>query len=250
VKIDPDVPEETREGRLLRHAFFRRRWAFSDTQIQFKNTAFTALTAGEEALFRSFKGKWRYNVRLARRRGITVSTGDDSDLTGFYALYEETGLRDGFRIRQFDYYRHLWQTFLTAQKDCANPAGGTLLLARHPDENRAVAGLFVLRYGAQAWYFHGASSNRRRRDMPNYLLQWEALRWSISQGCTVYDWWGAPDDVEDPEDPLASVWRFKQGFGPEYRCHVGAWDFPVSPPAYVAYSRAASHAVSLAQHLG
>ena len=34
--------------------------------------------------------------------------------------------------------------------------------------------------------------------MPNYLLQWEAMRWAKAQGYAVYDMWGAPDDSTKP----------------------------------------------------
>ena len=74
--------------------------------------------------------------------------------------------------------------------------------------------------------------------MPNYLLQWEALRWSLAQGCTVYDWWGAPVDLDDPADGLHGVWQFKQGFGAEFQPHIGAWDYVVSPAGYRLYMEA------------
>ncbi|HMN27067.1 MAG TPA: peptidoglycan bridge formation glycyltransferase FemA/FemB family protein, partial [Caldilineaceae bacterium] len=99
-----------------------------------------------------------------------------------------------------------------------------------------VAGLFLLRFGARAWYFNGASSERHRRDMPNYLLQWEAMRWARDRGCTRYDWWGAPTQLADENDPLQRVWQFKQGFGAQFAPHIGAWDFPVSAPLYQLYS--------------
>ena len=111
-----------------------------------------------------------------------------------------------------------------------------MLLACHPDDPQPVAGLFLMRYGQRSWYFYGASSERHRRDMPNYLLQWEALRWSIAQGCTIYDWWGAPTDLADADDGMQGVWQFKQGFGAEFQSHIGAWDYPVSPTQYRLYT--------------
>jgi lipid II:glycine glycyltransferase (peptidoglycan interpeptide bridge formation enzyme) len=215
----------------------RRGWVFSNEQVQFKNTAISDLAAGEEALLERMKPKWRYNVRLAQKRGITVRPGTPADLPAFYALYAETGKRDGFLIRPFAYYEAIWARFLAAQQDPANPAGGALLLAGHPEEAVPLAGLFLLRYGARAWYFYGASGERKRRDMPNHLLQWEALRWARAQGCTAYDWWGTPTDPGDPEDPMQGVWQFKQGFGAELRVHVGAWDYAPWPPLYEAYAR-------------
>ena len=238
VKIDPDVREDTTRGKLLLHALERRGWRYSQDQIQFKNTAFTALTVGEEALLEGMKSKWRYNVRLAERRGIRIRLGTPDDLAAFYDLYAETGQRDGFLIRPFAYYKTTWETYLAAQADSSNPAGGALLLAEHADDPLPVAGLFLMRYGQRSWYFYGASSERHRRDMPNYLLQWEAIRWSIGQGCTIYDWWGAPTAIDDPADGMQGVWQFKQGFGAEFQPHVGAWDFAVSPLLYGLYTEA------------
>jgi lipid II:glycine glycyltransferase (peptidoglycan interpeptide bridge formation enzyme) len=235
VKIDPDVREDTTLGRTILHTLGRRGWRFSDDQIQFKNTAFTNLSMGEDALLEALKSKWRYNVRLAERRGIQVRQGNRTDLAAFYQLYVETGQRDGFLVRPFAYYRTTWETFLQAQKERNNPAGGVLLLAEHAEEPAPVAGIFLFRYGQRAWYFYGASSERRRRDMPNYLLQWSALCWSLAQGCTVYDWWGAPTQLEDEKDQMQGVWQFKQGFEAEFQPHIGAWDFPVMPTLYQAY---------------
>jgi lipid II:glycine glycyltransferase (peptidoglycan interpeptide bridge formation enzyme) len=235
VKIDPDVVEDSDAGIRLRNELRGRGWRFSAEQIQFKNSAVTDLRSGEEALLEAMKSKWRYNIRLAARRGIAVRCGTEADLAGFYALYQTTGERDGFLIRPFDYYRTTWETYLRAQADPTNPAGGALLLAEHADEPTPVAGIFLLRYGERAWYFYGASSEQRRRDMPNYLLQWEGMRWAIGQGCTVYDWWGAPSNLNDPGDRLQGVWQFKQGFGACFEPHVGAWDYPVYPWLYRAY---------------
>ncbi len=67
--------------------------------------------------------------------------------------------------------------------------------------------------------------------MTNYLLQWEAMRWAKAQGCTRYDFWGAPDNFVE-EDRLWGVWRFKAGFNGEVCHHLGAWDYPTRPWAY------------------
>ena len=238
VKIDPDVRADTTTGHLVLHALQRRGWRYSADQVQFKNTGCSDLTVGEETLLAQMKQKWRYNVRLAEKRGVTVRQGGEQDFAAFYALYGETGARDGFLIRPYDYYASTWRTFLRAQDQADNPAGGVLLLAEHADDPQPLAGLFLLRYGRRAWYFYGASSERHRRDMPNYLLQWEALRWSLAQGCTVYDWWGAPTHPDDPEDPMQGVWQFKQGFGADLQPHIGAWDFAVSPKLYALYQEA------------
>jgi lipid II:glycine glycyltransferase (peptidoglycan interpeptide bridge formation enzyme) len=87
--------------------------------------------------------------------------------------------------------------------------------------------------------------------MPNYLLQWEAIRWAKDQGCEVYDFWGAPDDFVE-SDPLWGVWRFKAGFKGQVVRHIGAWDYPNRPfwywiyttvmPRYLAFLRGRNNA--------
>ncbi len=253
VKIDPDVREDSVAGLRLLHTLARRDWRFSQDQIQYKNTGYSELfvdresapdemtgsyPVDEERLLAGMKSKWRYNIRLAKRRGITVRGGSEADLAAFYQLYAETAERDGFLIRPFGYYDQIWRRFLGAQADPTDPAGGALLLAEHADDPIPVAGLFLFRYGRRTWYLYGASSDRHRRDMPNHLLQFEAMRWAAALGCTVYDWWGAPTDLDDEDDELQGVWRFKQGFGAELQPHVGAWDFVVKPSLYAAYTEA------------
>jgi lipid II:glycine glycyltransferase (peptidoglycan interpeptide bridge formation enzyme) len=96
--------------------------------------------------------------------------------------------------------------------------------------------LLVYRFGDTCWYIYGMSREAQRDRMPNHLLQWEAIRWARAQGCTTYDFWGAPDRLE-PGDPMWGVYRFKEGFGAELVRTVGAWDYPVRPTLYAFYTR-------------
>jgi lipid II:glycine glycyltransferase (peptidoglycan interpeptide bridge formation enzyme) len=209
----------------------RRGWLASAEQIQFRNTALLDLRADEYALLAGMKPKWRYNIRLARRRGVIVREGTVEDLPAFYALYQETGARDGFLVRPFGYYEQTWRTFMEPG-DASAPAAH-LLLAEV--EGEVVAGLILFCFGSRAWYLYGASSDRQRQLMPNHLLQWEAMRLARDRGCEWYDLWGAPD-VLDESDPMWGVWRFKEGFGACFTPHIGAWDYPVSRARYWAYA--------------
>ena len=106
-----------------------------------------------------------------------------------------------------------------------------------------------MKYGDRAWYFYGASTDRRRRDMPNYLLQWEAMSWAQRNGCSVYDWWGAPTDQDDPLDAMQGVWQFKRGFGAEFQQHIGAWDYVTNPALYALYAEGVPKALDLVKFL-
>jgi len=242
VKIDPDIPLDSPEGTAVVELLRQRGWVFSGEQIQYRNTMISDLTPDEPELLAAMKPKWRYNIRLAERSGVIVRDGGVSDLPVFYAMYAETGRRDGFLVRPFKYYRAIWERFLAgglahvllAEVDRA--AAGEPASSK-PEAARPVAGLILFRFGPTAWYFYGASTGQHRDLMPNYALQWAAMRWAKAHGCTRYDWWGAPDVLAEG-DPMWGVYRFKQGFGGEFTPHIGAWDFPVNKGLYWAYTRA------------
>jgi len=43
---------------------------------------------------------------------VTVRAGTSADLPMLYKMYAETSVRDGFVIRDEDYYRTVWETFM------------------------------------------------------------------------------------------------------------------------------------------
>src|SRR5439155_4855280 len=129
--------------------------------------------------------------------------------------------RDHFGIHTLDYYLGAWQIFVPRQQ-------ARLFLAEY--EGQLLAGIFVALFAKQAIYLYGASSNEHRSLMPNYLLQWEAIRWAKQQSATQYDFWGiAPTDKEN--EPLAGVSRFKRGWGGKVVRFVGCYEHVYSPIA-------------------
>lgn len=242
VKVDPDLYQSEAVPAFsprpacadeIASLLGARGWYFSKDQIQFRNTVLLDLRQSEDELLASMKQKTRYNVRLASRRGVVVRRVDADDpetldraLDLFYELYDETARRDGFIIRPADYYRDAWTTFLR---------GGLAFQLLAEFEGETVAGIICFTFGSTAWYMYGASSDSHRRQMPNYLLQWEAIRQAKAAGSTLYDLWGAPD-VLDESDPMWGVVRFKEGLGGQLAYGLGAWDLPVKRAAYRLYT--------------
>ncbi len=237
VKIDPDLPPpHAGEGWGGGQGGGQGGgWRFSPEQIQFRNTVLLDLKRSEKELLAAMKPKTRYNVRLASRKGVAVRAGGVEDVETLFAMYAETARRDGFIIRPPDYYRDAWSSFVSA--GLAQP-----LIAEV--EGEAVAGLILFCFGDRAWYMYGMSRDAHRDKMPNHLLQWEAIRWAKSRGCTVYDMWGAPDELNE-SDPMWGVYRFKEGFGGQLTTHIGAYDFPVSKLWYWVYTVAMPRALDV-----
>jgi len=238
IKADPEIVlgegvqgredfVEFEEGLSTLAAIKSRGWVFSTDQIQFKNTFWLDISGSEEELLASMKQKTRYNIRLAKRKGITVRKGDKADLLPLYRMYAETSVRDGFVIRPEQYYLDVWTLFM--ENGMATP-----LIAEF--EGEAVAGLVLFHFARKSWYLHGMSRALHREKMPNYLLQWEAVLLAKQIGCSNYDLWGAPD-VFDDSDSMWGVYRFKEGLGARVVRTTGAWDYTSRPFMYQLYTR-------------
>jgi lipid II:glycine glycyltransferase (peptidoglycan interpeptide bridge formation enzyme) len=247
IKIDPDValgtgvPEtedatEDESGQKIRSELERRGWLFSQDQIQFRNTVLIDLTPSEEEILARMKQKTRYNIHLADKKGIRVRAADMEDLPLLYHMYAETSVRDGFLIRGEDYYQTVWHTFRTGlDKQPSDTVPFSEPLIAEVD-GQPVAAISLFTFAKHAYYIYGMSRDVHRDKMPNYLLQWEAMRRAKALGCMDYNLWGAPNEFNE-NDNLWGVFRFKEGLGGYTSRTIGAWDFPASPMLYKLYTQ-------------
>jgi peptidoglycan pentaglycine glycine transferase (the first glycine) len=190
--------------------------------IQPVRTILLDLAPDEATLLAQMKEKWRYNLRLAERKEVKVREARTrEDVHAWYALMQTTSERDHFGIHALDYYLRAWHTFVPRQQ-------ARLFLAEYGGQ--VLAGIFVALFAGQGIYLYGASGDEHRNLMPNYLLQWEAIRWAKQQGATQYDFGGiAATDNEN--EPLAGVYRFKRGWGGNVARFVGCYEHIYRPVA-------------------
>lgn len=154
----------------------------------------------EDEVFFSFQSKTRYNIRLATKRGVTIREGTREDLPEFQKIMEVTGERDDFYIRNQEYFENIWDSF---EKDNIK-----LLFADY--EGKPIACALNILYGDKEWYLYGGSLNEHRNVMPNYLIQWEMIKWAIENKCTTYDFRGIC--MQDMDHKNEGLYRFKKGF--------------------------------------
>ena len=227
LKIEPEAADTPFIRQRLTALHFQQASA-----IQPRATVHVDLAVPEETILARMKQKWRYNVRLAKRKGILVRPATATDLSVFYALMAETGRRDGFAVHSEAYYRAAYQLFVES-------GAGQLLLANYNDD--LIAALFAMAAGDKGYYMYGASSGRERQRMPNHLLQWEAMRWAKAKGAAIYDLWGIPEEVgrgaTTGTGGLWGVYRFKSGFGGREFYYTGGWDLVYNRLLYKLYRR-------------
>ncbi len=225
LKIEPSVPDGNEQWlEVLRKRGFRP----NPYPVHIRNEWILDLQPDEKELLAGMKEKWRYNVRLAGRKGVTVRRGEgQADLDTFYRLYEATSERDQFFIHNKQLYEDVMRLY-------SDGDGVALFLAEY--EGKAIAGIIVLRLGRWSWYMYGASSDEHRNLMPNHLLQWTGMQWAKSHGCCYYDFRGIPDILEEGQD-LWGVYQFKRGFGGYPMRFLETQDLVYQPLIYGLYMR-------------
>jgi lipid II:glycine glycyltransferase (peptidoglycan interpeptide bridge formation enzyme) len=261
LKLDPDVvlgtgvpgaEESTEEsgGAKLQAELAQRGWVYSSDQIQFRNSVLIDLTASEEDMLARMKQKTRYNVRLAEKKGVVVRVGTADDLAMLYNMYAETSVRDGFVIRDENYYLTVWKTFMAnAQPPMPDSQFPNAVPLIAEVNNEPVAGIFLFTFADRAYYVYGMSRDAHREKMPTYLLQWEAMKRARAAGCTVYDLWGAPETF-DESDSMWGVYRFKEGLGGRVVRTLGAWDYAPNKFWYKLYSEIIPRVLDLMRSRG
>jgi peptidoglycan pentaglycine glycine transferase (the first glycine) len=233
IKVEPDLwePNLTTDGNQNR-VIFPRGFHESMYNIQPRRSILIDISKPVDVLLGQMKQKTRYNIKLAARKGVIARDADD--VKTFFDLLQITGERDSFGIHNFAYYHKVFSLF-TEKDQCK------LFLADYKGE--VIAGIMVFINSRRAWYFYGASSRMYSELMPNYLLQWEAMLWAKSRGCSLYDLWGIPDESEDFLEAnylnrvgdLWGVYRFKRGFGGDIKRTVGSWEWAYSPVIFRLY---------------
>ena len=179
----------------------------------------------EEEVMAGFHQKWRYNIRLAGRKGVVVKEGTREDLKDFHKIMEETGKRDDFIIRPLSYFEKMYDNLVP---------GGHMKLLMAYYEDKPISGVIPIMYGNKTWYLYGASSNKHRNLMPNYLLQWEMIKMSIAKHDAIYDFRGV-SGVVDENHPQYGLYRFKKGFGAKFTEFIGEIYIPFKPIKYQLY---------------
>ena len=202
------------------------------SDMQPASTVVVDISGTPEVVLGGMKSKTRYNIRLAEKKGVSVTEGSDEDLARWYALYRETARRDRIAIHSLAYYEGLLRS---SRSYAGKPAAVQLLLAWHDGE--LLAGNIVAFWKTRAAYLYGASSGVKRNLMPTYALQWEAMQRARSAGCTSYDLFGVPPRP-DPDHPMAGLYQFKTGFSEQVLQRWGTWDVRYRPALCALYRAA------------
>ncbi|MCL2271614.1 MAG: peptidoglycan bridge formation glycyltransferase FemA/FemB family protein [Treponema sp.] len=218
IRFEPPWLINEKEDALHIETTLRR----ASASVQPPDTVIINIDPSCEEILNNMKQKWRYNISLSGKKNVKVNCS--RDIETFYKLLKETALRDGIAVHSIDYYKALFEIF--------GDLNLRLYIASHEDDY--LAAIVVLLREKTATYLYGASSNKKRNFMAAYALQWKAIQDAKKAGCLYYDLFGIPPD-DDPNHPMAGLYRFKTGFGGKIIHRTGAWDYPVKPAFYYIF---------------
>lgn len=200
--------------------------ALADAFTEPRNTLCVDLRPPLEDILAQMKPKGRYNVRVARRHGVTVSEDCSAQgLADFVRIHGATARRKDIDAKSPGYFSRLLSMLSFRRRI-------SILFAEH--RGRRLATALVVYFGRRATYLFGGSLAEDRHLMAPYLLQFESLRRAKARGCECYDFWGVA-----PPGGTGSSWHalsvFKRKFGGHELRLVPTLDRVFDRAAYADY---------------
>ncbi len=204
--------------------FLKFNFQKSIKEIQPSKTMILDINQSEEDLLKQMNQKTRYNIRLARKKGVRIEQSNTQEsLNAFLKLLKETAKRDKFFLHSEEYY----QKMLSALGQ-----NGTIQLFLAKYRDRVIAANLVCFFNQTSVYLHGSSDYDYRKLMAPHLLQWQTILKAKEKGLKYYDFWG----INEKKWP--GVTRFKKGFNGQEINHLGVFDLIYRPIWYIVYNLA------------
>ncbi len=220
LKLDPDIfMSDSVAVENLKSLGFAHNFGpdgFEGVQARFNYRLYLEGRDNEQLLM-NLSQSCRRKVRIAMKNEVEIKVVGTEYLAEFVRLMEITGKRDGFPTRPKSYF----EGFLQALGEHAR-----LYMGFYNGE--AVCGAITTNYAGKVCYVYGASDNRHREVMPNYLMQWDMICWAIESGATIYDFQGVSGDTKEGGH-MYGLYQFKRGFGGQLDELAGEFDLVYRP---------------------
>ncbi|GEM_PF-288400 len=198
--------------------------------VQPSDTLLLNLNQTTDRLVENMHHKTRYNIKLAKRKGVTTRVLVENEYEIFWELLQQTARRQHIKTHNKSYYQVLSR--IQEPPDCFSK----IFLAEY--QGVAMAAIMVMFYQNTAIYLHGGTNELHRNVMAPHLLQWCSIREAQRLSMRYYDFYGiAPHDA-DVSHPLTGVGRFKRGFGGIEVNYVGTYELVFHAKWYALYQLA------------
>lgn len=177
--------------------------------------------------------KTRYNIKVAERHGIQVTSepivtpGYGLHLQEALSLLVGTARRQQFKSHPAGYYKRLIDFF------GMQPEGAcTVSVYKALYKTGLLAVALMVDFGATRTYLFGGTAATQKNLMAPYALHWAAMLDAKSKGLASYDFWG----IETASGKIPGFVRFKLGWGGATIDYPPAIDIVQRQPWYTIYT--------------
>ncbi|MBD3235030.1 MAG: FemAB family PEP-CTERM system-associated protein [candidate division Zixibacteria bacterium] len=163
------------------------------------------LSEGEEALWKSFNGKARNQVRKAEKAGLSVKFGGAELLDDFYKVF-------AFNMR--DLGTPVWPRELFSEIFRYFPNESEIVIVQL--EDKVIAGGLILHYKDYSTVPSASSYRKYLKLCPNNIMYWETIKRCIQRGSKVFDFGRSTEGAGTYKfkkqwlsEPEKQVWQYK-----------------------------------------
>lgn len=168
-------------------------------RVQPQKTLILNLEKSEEEILNNINKKTRYNIRLARKKGVEIKILDDySDI--FYHLLGKTRERQGFSPYLEKHYKKIFKVGSDDFKI-------KMFLAEY--QEKVIVASIIVFFGNRVISLHSGSDHKYRALKGADLLRWNIILYAKKMNYKIFDFWG----IDEKKFP--GVTSFKRGFGGE-----------------------------------
>ncbi len=169
------------------------------------------LTHDEETLRSNFRKKWRYSLKQAEKKELTVIKGSgDSMFDEFIKIYQDMHGRKNFE-ETVDV-----ENFKKINTDLSKNNKMQIFICKH--EQTVLSAMVTTSFGNSGIYLLGGSTSEGLKMSSSYLLQWETMMWLKQNNKKWYDLGG----VDAEANP--GVYTFKTGMGGKEVTFIGGFE--------------------------
>ncbi len=226
IKIEPNVAEKVGvpSARESIKQFLSENNAEPGRPLFTKYTFQIDLTLTEEKLLTNLKGKTRYNIGVAQKKGVQIFENTSQEgMDQYIEILKETTKRQGFYAHTPEYFQKMWDNLGTS---------GMMRIFNAVYENTILVSWIVFVFNGVLYYPYGASRSVHRDVMASNLMLWEMIRFGQRQGCHTFDLWGSLGPDADPKSSWYGFHKFKEGYGGDLMHFLGSYDMVYNFPIY------------------
>jgi len=185
------------------------------------------LSFDEEILLQNMRKSTRYEIRKAKKAGVTVFRKQGKDaLKQFYDLYVVMQKRQRFIPYPYERFENECKAFVPLRQQ-------EIFFTEYKGEVLSTA--IINFYGQTAFYNHGAAILKHPKVSSSHILLWETIKYSRIRGCRFYNFWGGIAPEENKKHHWWGITVFKRGFGGKQVNYIHAQDFHLSRGYYLTY---------------